>query len=115
MSVVPRSWRRRFAPRAVALTPLDAVPLPLLGCVTDLRLADERILDVEERWLSGSQRHQDWPDGNSHQVQLIPEVWVCDPRHPPTAFCIALSVNIDSRLGCMNLHTVDKAVDLDIV
>ena len=60
--------------------PLDGVPpsvskhlhgpvrpvLAQLNSETDLRLADERILDVEERWLLGSQGHQGWPGGNSH-------------------------------------------------
>ena len=40
--------------------------LAQLNSETDLRLADERFLDVEERWLSGSQGHQGWPGGNSH-------------------------------------------------
>ena len=37
-----RMWKKAESDydRAVALTPLDAVPRPLLGCVTDLRLAD---------------------------------------------------------------------------
>ena len=59
----------------------------------DLLLHFERSPGVEERWLSSSQGLQDWPGGNSHQTQLIPEVWVCDPCHTPTAFCSALSVN----------------------
>ena len=33
--------------------------LAQLNSETDLRLADERILDVEEHWLSGSQGRQD--------------------------------------------------------